>query len=814
MSRPRKAWSTAFAIACIAFGTAAVAAVLTLVNATLWRPLPFPQPERLVRIWVAERDADPRIDLSLPETEELQRALRGVEVLAAAARSRLVARLPGGTERLRGEAVDPEYFALIGLRAAQGRLFEQDDHAASAAPAMLISHALWSSRFGADPAVVGRTLVAGDLAYRVVGVLPAGFDGTIEDDVVEFWIPRAHYQPAALRTERAARMVWTLARLAPGIGLEALQAELDALHADWRRAHPELYATRSLRVEPLGQNWREPLRQNASLLLAAVFVLLAIAVCNVAALLLARALDRKRELALRSALGASRARLARELALQTIGLALCGGVLGALAAPWLLRALLALSPLQLPGYLDLSIDLRGLLAVASVLLLAALAAALLPAWMGSRVAPRAALAGESRSSASRADRRLWSLLMGGELALSFALLVLGALLLRSYVGLSSVELGFRRTEVLRLAITLAPADHGSPEQLPAMYRRLVDEIGRQPGVRSVGLVSPTLPPWDGNRPQIRHAALPAEAQREGLRVGAHAIDPALLRTLDVALLAGRGIGAGDDTSAAPVALVSAALAQRLGGAERVLGTEVELVQERASRPGGRFRVVGVVADLAWDGVGEQDTGRYIRYGANDDPGGARHDLYLALAQQPSAVVSIAVRTALPPETMIEPMRRSLARIAPASAVHWISSMEDELAGEYAASRFYLTLIAVFGLAALLLAAVGMFALLSHALLKREHELGIRLALGADSARIARLVLGEGLRLVLAGLALGLVLAWAGTRLLGQALYQVSATDPFAYAGAALVLASLALLSSLWPLRRALRLAPVTALRSD
>jgi putative ABC transport system permease protein len=810
MTHHRRRWSSLFAVLCIALGIAAVSAVMGLVNATLVHPLPFPGSDRLVRIWMAEDGGDPRIDLSQPEMLDLERDLRSVEVFAGVARSRFVARLPGGTERMRGEAIDADYFPLLGVDAARGRLFAPEDFRPDAPPTVLLSHALWTRHFGADPAAVGRFLDGPDTSFRIIGVLPAGFQGTIENDEIDVWLPLAHYQPARLRQDRVARMSWTLARLAPDAGPATLQSELDALQMRWRAAHPTLYASMNLRTEPFGENWREPLRRNATLLLAGVFVLLAIAIANVGALLLARALDRKRELALRRALGAGRLRLASQLLWDTGRLALAGGSVGALAAPWVLQGLLALSPLSLPTYLKFGIDPVGIVLVVALLGLTAFAAAVLPAWLGSRVAPASVLAGASRASAGHVDRRLWAALIGVQIALSFVLLVGGALLMRSYQQLATLDLGFRSENVLRMAITLAEADHGGRDSLPAMYSRLQETLARQPGVRSVGLVSPTLPPWDASRREVRHAELELPPDRAGPRVGIHAVDPGLFDVLGIPVRAGRLIDAGDGAEAAPVAVVSAALAERLGGPDAVLGTEIEV----EGTPLVRARIVGVAGNVAWDGVGEQDTGRYIRYDGGDDARGSRYDVYLALAQHPAPVVSIGVHAALPPEQMLEPLRRVLAQVAPASAVHWTGSMDEQLAEEYAASRFYLTLIAAFGLTALLLAGVGLFALLSHALLQRQHEIGIRLALGADGARVARLLVVDGLRLLAIGLGLGALLAMLGARAFEAALYGVGTGDPLAYAGAASVLAFVAVLACVWPLRRALAIAPTVALRND
>lgn len=807
----RRRMSRLIAVSCIACGTAAVIAMLSLIEASLWRPLPFPESRRLVRIWLAEDQGAPRVDLSLPEVADLQRSLQTVDRFAGIARSRLVARLPGGTERLRGEAVESGYFELIGQHAALGRLFNADDHQAGSEPAVVLSHGIWQGRYGGDPAVLGQTLDAAGRSFRIVGVMPSGFAGTIESDLIDVWLPQAHYEPAALRQDRSARMGWTIARLAPDTSIAALRDELDAVFSGWVETYPDLYANRHLRVEPLGENWRGAMRENAGLLLMAVLVLLAIAIANVGALLLMRALDRQREFALRCAIGASRGRIARLLLIEAGLLALGGGVIGALIAPWVLRGLVALAPLQLPPYVSLQASPQSMLLVIASLIVTAALAASLPTWLGSRVAPRAVLVAGDRHSAGSGERRAWTMIIGAELALSFALLVTGGLLVRSYVALAQVDLGFRSQDVVRLAITFAPADFGDVGQLPQRYQAARQALQTVPGVLSAGLVAPTLPPWDANRPTLQHAAL-REAAPDGISVGAHAIDTGLLTTLDIDLLAGRLIDDGDDAQRPAVALVSADLAGRLGGMARAIGSEIALDSGREGQAPRTYRVVGVVENVSWDGRSEQDTGRYIRYGDASDARGSRNDVYLALAQHPTPVVSLAVHTVMPAESQVEPLRRALSATAPASAVHWVSTMEDELAGEVAASRFYLTVVVAFGSSALLLAAVGLFAVSSTAWMKRQRELGIRLALGADARQIARLILLDGVRLLAIGLGAGLLLAFAAARGFEHAWYQVDAHDPVAFLASMGLLALVVALAMLAPLRRALDTPPTEALR--
>ena len=804
--------TTLAVIACIALGTAAVGAVLTLVGAALLAPLPFPESGQLHRVWLAADDGDGRMDLSLPEAQELAVGLDGLGELAIVARSRTVARLPGGAERLRGEAVTSNYFDLVGKAPALGRAFTAGDFAADAPAAVLISDALWRRAFAADPAAVGLSVATEERALTIVGVMPPGFNGSIENDDVEYWLPLPQYIPARIIEDRSARQTWTLLRLDAAVPPSALRSRLAALELDWAGRFPAMYEALGLRSERFGENWREPLRGNAGLLAAAVLVLLAIAALNVSALLLARALERRRELALRAALGASRWRLARRLFLESALLVAVGGVLGVLAGTPLLQLFLRLMPDALPEYLQVGFDPLAMLLSAVAIALAALLAGTLPAVAGSRAAPAAALASGARgSTAGRHERRWGDRLVAAELAGTVVLLVAAALLVRSYLAMSTIDTGYRTEHVLRLAVTLDRNDAMAVGPLQPFQERLLQTLRAQPGVLAAGMAWPTLPPWDEQRLSI---ADPGDPERR-LTAGVHLVEPGLLPTLDIPLLHGRGIEARDWQENARVAVVSAALAERLGGAARVLGTDIEFGESTRSLfdTSGRFRVVGVAADVAWDGIAEHGTGRTLHRGAGADAGALAWDVYLPLPPLARGL-SIAVHTGPEPAGMIEPLRRAIAGLAPGSAVHWVSTMEEELAREYAAARFYTLLVLAFAVCAALLAAVGLFAILSQAVLRRRGEIGVRLALGASPARVARgLVLGS-LRTAALGVAAGLGLAWLAARALQGFLYGIGPADPPAFAFAAAALLLFVLLASLAPARRAARVQPQVALRSD
>jgi predicted permease len=804
------------AILCIGLGTAATATVATLVSATLIRPVPFPAADRLVRIWFEEPGVNPRISLSIPDVAEFGR-MASFDAFLGIARVRVVALLRDGAERLRGEAVSARYFETLGLRASLGRLLTDADHRPDAPPALVLSHGTWIRHYGSDPAVVGRELRTERASYTIVGVAESGFAGTVEDDIVEFFIPFEQYEPRSTITNRAARSTWVIGRLKPGATIAAAQAEAESVHRALVEQLPDTYKPVRIRVEPFGESWRQALRSGGGVLFGAAALLLIIAATNVGCLLLARVIDRRRELAICAALGADRRQLMLQLFTEALVLVGAGGALGALAGPWLLDGFLAVSPVTLPPYLRLEADAVTVALAASTLALAGLVAGTVPAAIGRRVSPVDVLREGGRGTLGRGIERTWgAMLIAGETALTLVLLVAGGLLVRSYERLETLDMGFERDRIARLAVTLNRSDIGDRSQLPALYTRIQQALASVPGVDRVGLVAPTLPPWDAERARIQFDGLDDNANEAGLEVGLHLIDDGLLPMLDVRLLAGRNVTAADGAGTAPVVIVSRSLAMRLGGVERAVGRQVMFLARNgmSSGPEGAFRVVGVAEDVAWDGLAEQDTRRFIQYADSGDPKAARYDVYAPLARFPSTVVSIGAATSGDPEALLDPLRRRIAAIVPASAVHWTSGMADEVAIEYAPTRFYTVLVVAFSSSALGLTSIGLFALLSHAAARRTSEMGLRLALGASRASAAGLLLRAGLVPLALGVAGGLVSAALVARAMGGLLYGIGSFDVPTFAAAVVALGVVTLVAGLIPARRVARIDPITALRTD
>jgi len=802
------------AVVCAAIGVAATTTTAALFSAVAVRAVPFPAADRLVRIWLVDTTGgDTRGSLAIPELRDLDDRISSLDAFLGTARSRAVAIFDDGAERLRGEGVTPDYFRALGLTPLRGRLLADTDFAPGAPRVVVISAELWARRFGRDPAAVGRTLRTEGAVYTVVGIAPAGFAGTVESDIVEFWIPLPQYLPAWLIESRTGRSAWAIGRLAPGATRAALETELASLGDEWADAWPEIYRDRRLRVEPVGENWRADFRSGAALLLGAVFLLLVIAALNVAGLLMARTLDRRHDIAMRAALGASRATLVTDLVLESMALTAAGGLAGALLAPALLDAVVASSPVVLPAYLTVHVDGLAMAVAIAGILGAGLLASLAPAWVTSGVEPADVLRGTGRGAVGGGGEHRWGvLLVGAEVALTLALLVTGSLLLRSFQTLSGWNVGYRVDGVARLALTFSRADAADEASLVAAYARVRDAIAAYPGVEAVGLVAPTLPPWAGAPARVRFAELTPADTAEGLGVALHLADAALLPMLEVPVIAGRHLRESDDAAAA-VAVISRALADRMGGPDAAVGRALDVLPgSSVSSPA--LRVVGVVENVAYDGFVEQgaESGTpQLRTDARWLQG--RYDVYVPLLAAPQRIVSIGVTTSGDAAALIEPLRRVLGRVAPTSAVHWTSTMADELSLETASARFYSVLVNTYSLGALVLTVSGVFAMLSHLVVRRRSEIGLRLALGGEGRDVVRLMARLTAVPLVVGLAAGWALATAFATAAASLLFGVGRFDLASYAMGTAVLVLAGLLAAYIPTRRALRTDPMLTMRT-
>lgn len=788
-------------VVCIALGMAATAAVATLIDLTTFRAPPFPEPERLVRIWNSEAGSGERDALAYRDVEDLRERLGALDVLEGAARARLIWHRQGEIgRRVEGEAVSGGYFELLGVSPSLGRMITPEEHARGDA-VMLLSWDAFGREFGYDEGVLGAPLRVsyqnqGDAAvYTVIGVLPPDFAGTIEDDMpdLEFWIPLRNYVVDEAREDRAVRSMLALGRLAPGATIAQAQAQADALNAALEGAYTAFANDHLFRVEAFGDNWRSPFRTASTAFGVAALLLLGIAVLDVALLWLARTLERRHELAVRAALGAGRRRLLAQVLAETLILSAVGGLLGLAAAAPLLDLFLSIADVQVPSYLDPRPAGVTLAVTFGSLLAAGLASAALPAWLAARIDAGDALReGSSRLAGSGQAGRWGARLVRAELALALVLVTAAALLGRSYVELARAELGFASENRLRMGLFLNAADVPDEASLPALYDRLEAALEAEHGVRDVALVWPTAPILDPVVGRLQHAALAVD-EPEGLRVGNFIVSDGFFGAMSMPLVAGRAFDGRESLSEGRSAIISAALAERLGGPMQALNQLVRL-------NGSEYRVVGVVRDAKFGGPMEGPMHRY--------------EMYLSLRQLPRRLVSPIVHVDGDPAAFAEPLKRRLAEVAPSSAVDWVDPLDTFIAWLYRDSTFRLALVAAFGTSALALALVGLYAVLSQQVVRAIGEIGIRKSLGATDSRIRREVVLRGLRTVLAGLAAGALASLVFARLLANLLHGVGIYDPVAFAVSAGLLLVTALAACWLPARRAAAIEPMQALRSE
>lgn len=797
------------ALACIAIGVGATVSVFTLINSTLIGGLPYPQADRLVRVWGTAGADDPRRNLSYLNYRDLAE-VSSLESLEGAARTRLSMVDDIGVERIRGESVTPGYFELIGVTPAHGRTFGRDEYVAGSADLILIGYDLWQRRFGGDPDVVDRTLEArgswgGDgvsnRPYRILGVMPEGFAGTIEEDESEFWLPISHFEPRANLERREQRVMWTIGRLAEGATVESANQEATSLGAALEERFPEANHGFGARAEPLGENWREDLRGGLYLLLAASFLLLLIACTNIANLLLARLARRRHELMVRLVMGARRGRVLRQLLTESLVLATLGGALG-IGLAWLfVHAYLELAGDGVPAYVDLALDWRVALLSLGVVVATGVLFGVVPAWLGSRTDTSADLKEGGRgSSASRRQKRFGEVLIAAEVALTLILLLAASLMFRSYQNLETEDLGYDISNLGKLSTTLDLTAYGTPESWGQARRDAKEAIAAYPGVVAVASAGGVLPPVREAEVAITFPAL-AGGELEG--VNRHLVDEDFFTVLDVDLLHGRAFTAADRTDAPRVTVVSESIARQVGDGDpqTAVGQQVQFVIARnppqTSQP---YEIVGVAGDMLYDGPVSERPHDY--------------DLFLSVEQVADYLVSFAVRTAGPPENLLEPLTRVVAQEVSPSPVHWVRVVRETIAERYSDTRFYTLLIVVYSLSAVILAIIGIYGVLANSVSRRRRELGIRVAIGAQGAQLLRMVVAQSMRTVAIGILVGLIVAFVGMQILESLLYAITATDPWTFGMAVAALLLLALLAAYLPARRATRIDPVVALRHE
>jgi putative ABC transport system permease protein len=781
---------TAVAVLALALGIGANTAIFSAVNAVLLRPLPFPQPDRLVSIRV---DHDQRNIHNAfgpyPDIADWRQQSRSFEYLAAYAPTSVNLTTRDQPERASLWKVNAEFFPMLGVKMLLGRGFLPEEDRPGAARVAILSHSLWQRRFGSDPGLVGKTVFLDGDPYTVAGILPAGFK--LEAGTVDLYTPVA---ATSVRSGRDRWMYGVYARLKPGVSIEKAQAELDTITRRLEQQYPRQLTGWHARVWGMRQFMVRDVELSLVVLLAAVALVLLIACANVANLLLARASARQKEMAVRAAMGAGRWRVVRQLLTESVLLALLGAVFGLLLAYWGVAALPALGTQSFPMLHESRLDLPVLGFTLLISLATGLMFGIAPALAVSRTGVYETLKEEGRSSTeSRARHRLRDLLVVSEVALALLLMIGASLMMRSLLNLQDVNPGFNPVGVLTASVNLPAAKYSKPEQQIAFYRQLQERLEAMPGVTAAGMAS-VLPLGGSNSGmslliQGRPVSSPSDVPILWFRI----VNPGYFQAMQIPLRKGRRFTEQDTAGAPRVVIVNETMARRYWPGDDPIGKQVG-----SGAPNGWLAVVGVVGDV-----------RHTSLAQAPDA-----EIYFPFGQSPQPAMNLALRSFSDPLRFAPALRQAVLELDREQPVSRVASMEQTLAGSLAAKRFSTVLLGIFAAVALVLAAIGIYGVISFSVTRRTHEIGIRMALGAQRADVLRMVVLEGTLLALIGVSIGLAAAFALTRLVGSLLYGVKATDPLVFSAISLLLIAVAALASYLPARRAARVDPMVALRYE
>ena len=787
---------TTAAVITLALGIGANTAIFTVVDAVLLRQLPYAEPDRLVT--VGDRAADgmsSNVDFATVTDWRARSQTFESFALMRTWLPTLVA--SGEAEQVPAVRVSWNYFDMMGVRPALGRGFTADEDRPDHWRVVLLSDQLWRRRFGADPSIVGRTIVMNDREYRVAGVMPATFEPLDAERYyqrAQLWAP-VGYDVSMRDACRWCRHLRAFGRLKRGVTIEQATGEMNVIREQLRSEHPANYDAGSIAVVPLRDALTGNVRRALLVLLASVALVLLIACANVASLLLARALTRQRELALRAALGAGRARIVRQLLTESAILTGLGAVAGVALAWFAVQGIAAVAPVSLPRMDHIRIDSRVLAFTAAVAILTSVVFGLIPAWRSASAGLQGTLAVDSRTNIAGRSRARAAIVIA-DLVLALVLLAGAGLMLRTVVALSRSDPGFQSDRVVTLAFSLVGKAYAEDPAVVAFQNHFLERAGAVPGVDRIALAGQV--PFGGNFDcwgfHAKGRTKPNTADDPCIqRYGA---TPDYLGVMGIPLRAGRFISDEDLTGSQPVLVISESTAREVWGTDDPIGSEVRI---GGADRGPWRRVIGIVGDTHHDDLTAPPTAA----------------MYTPQTQVTDSFLIAAIKSSTSdPASLVAPVRAVLRELDPSVPVYDVATMHARLAAAAAQRMFVMRLLAGFASVAVLLAAIGLYGVVSHGVAQRTREVGVRVALGARRRDILRLVLGQGFALVGAGVAGGLAAAIFSTRYLRTLVFGVSPVDPATLAAAAGVLALVALAAHSVPIRRALRIDPATALRHE
>jgi putative ABC transport system permease protein len=787
---------TLVAVVGLALGIGANSAIFTATNAVLLRPLPYQKSDQLVLLWqVDRRNGDHEIKASSPDYIDWKEQSSVFQDIAAFnANSGLGLNLSGTGHsgaghpaRISATSVTGNLFSVLGVTPTLGRSFLPDEERPGSAPICILSHDLWRRQFGSDPKIIGKAVTLNGEMWTVVGVMPAGFRFP---QSVDLWVPATVRSTA--RTKRAQHYLGVIARLKPGLSLDHAQAELDSLARRMELQYPETNAGLGIKLVPLRTQITGNIRPALLVLFGATGFVLLIACTNLANLLLVRATVREAEMSLRLALGASRARLVRQLLTESALLGLLGGILGLILAFAGARLLFNHSPSNFPRTNEIAVDGRVLAFTLGLSVFTAVIFGVVPALQASKPdLIRTLKVGGRGSTMGQGWQRLRLLLVASEMALALVLLIGASLMIRSFFRLQEVNIGLDPLNVLTLNTTLAVDRYPAPRQV-AFYRDVVERIGALPGVTSVGAVD-NLPLGGSDVHSFgilgRSAWDPGDEPSGEFSV----VTPQYFSAIGIPLAKGRYFTEGDGDESPRVAIISDAVAGHYWPQEDPLGKKITIDFEREPR-----EIVGVVGNVRHLGIDKQEP----------------LQVYIPHSQRGGAAMYLVVRTTSDPLNLVPSVRAAVEAVDNDQPVYDIQTMEQRLSDSVSPRRFNMFLLGTFAAIALLLAGGGTYGVMSYYVTQQTHDIGVRMAMGADQVKVVTLIMGKGLAILFCALAIGVAVAFAFSRVISGLLFGISTLDLTSILGASLLLTTVGLLACYIPARRASRVDPTVALRCE
>ncbi|MFN0112454.1 MAG: ABC transporter permease [Blastocatellia bacterium] len=785
---------TLITVLTLALGIGANTALFSFADAVLFRPLPFVHPERLVLMKGA---AGTLVDMGFDKAEKFMQwnhAVQSFEYVAAYDAGRVNLADQQTPERVQMMRVTGQFFPMLGVNPMLGRWFSQEEQRKGSHQVLILSHRLWQSRYGAAADILQKTVRVNGHSFQIIGVMPPSFQFAHDLERADMWMPLVPKDYEVLIKDSFYYEV--SGKLKPGVTMATAQAELNLLNQQLKLSEKRMgdYVNdQRLTLAPLSRKFAGNLREPLLLLLASLAFVLLLACANVANLLLTRAVARQKELAIRAALGAARWRLMRLWMAESLLLSLAGGALGLLASRWLLSALVAFSPQNASPVNVIGVNGRVIAFCVGVTLLTGLLFGLVPALQSSKPDLSQALKESGQRSSGGLSPRLRRILIVGEVAIALVLLIGAGLMIKSFRTLLQVPPGLNPERVLTFELSPTLLQYDTKEKRATLYQTAVERLRAIPGIISVGAIT-HLPIAHGGGMGLPLKVEGRPNADEDLIGLYQAVTADYFRTLEIPLLAGRSFTEQDHAGAGNVMVLNQKLAQKLFQNENPVGKRIVLGMEKPTP----FTVIGVVGDVRTAGLDES----------------AFEEFYLHAQQHPPGFASFALKTALSPANFVPAVIKTMEEIDRNQPLYRVKTMEQHLADSVAERRFPMMILAVFALTALLLAALGLYGVMSYTVAQRTHEIGIRVALGAQTKDVLLLVIGQGMTLTLIGVALGLAAAFGLTRLMQGMLYSVSPTDSLTFIGIAVLLLFVALLACWIPARRATKVDPLIALRSE